>query len=59
LDGKDVLVKIDSRCDNAHGFPLSSFVKWMTTESPFVHVAAVRFRIRFLGTGKSLSLVGF
>ena len=57
MDGKDVLGKIDSNCDNAHGFPLSSFVKWMTSESPFWHVGAVRFRIRFLGTGKSLSFV--
>jgi len=27
---KDVLGKIDSNCENAHGFPLSSFIKWMT-----------------------------
>ena len=29
MDGKDVLGKIDSNCDNALGFPLSGFVKWM------------------------------
>ncbi len=30
MHGKDVLGKIDSNSDNAHGLPLSSFVKWMT-----------------------------
>jgi len=30
MDGKDVLGKIDSSSDNAHGFPFSSFVEWMT-----------------------------